>query len=145
MLFFRNSYGTHQLNLLLLIGSWQRGLTPEVAPNIVHEVFTMGMLHFSPCAKRLNDSFCYPLFLHLSSSLLCCCFFLQQPLVRLRGYKTVHLRGDLKGSGNKTAKMLHNVCMQVEGYLHWAHEVFSFVCLLSFLFCHVTAPLTVCR
>lgn len=51
----------------------------------------------------------------------------------------------LKGSGNKTAKMLHNVCMQVEGYLHWAHEVFSFVCLLSFLFCHVTSPLTVCR
>lgn len=30
-------------------------VTPEVAPNIVHEVFTMGMLHFFPCAKRLND------------------------------------------------------------------------------------------
>lgn len=43
-------------------------VTPEVAPNIVHEVFTMGMLHFFPCAKRLNDSFYYPLYLHLSSS-----------------------------------------------------------------------------
>lgn len=69
--------------------------TPRVAPNIVHQVFTMGMLHFfPPCAKRLNDSFYYPLLLHLSSSFP---FRFFPPLNHwfiLRGCKMVHLRGD---------------------------------------------------
>lgn len=44
----------------LVTSNWiltERFVTPEVAPNLVREVFTMGMLHFFPCAKRLNDSF----------------------------------------------------------------------------------------
>lgn len=33
----------------LITSNWiltERFVTPEVAPNIVHQVFTMGMLHF---------------------------------------------------------------------------------------------------
>lgn len=74
----------------LITSNWiltERFVTPEVAPNIVHQVFTMGMLHFFffSCAKRLNDSFYYPLLLHLSSSFPFLFFFLPTTIGSFEG------------------------------------------------------------
>lgn len=117
MLFpFRGSYGNDSSDELITSNCNSTGTfeTPDLK---LHQ--TLFTSHFSLCRKTER--------------------FLPSTAVgsfSMRGCKMVRLRGDFKGSDNKTANVLHNVRMQVGGFRGlWSLLFF----VLTFLFSHVSA------